>query len=176
MSVCYKKNISFTNKFFTFLTIIMIIFVTLHTYLYIIYSVMKRVLIVIMLAMTLAACHESIEDRAEREAREFTRRFCPTPTKDYIRTDSIVFRRATREYIYYCTITDEMDNVEVIDRNRQYIHNHLLEGLRQSTDIMAYKQAGFIFVYECKSDQNPDLTLYHDSFGPDDYREPKPEK
>ena len=43
---------------------------------------MKRVLIVIMLAMTLAACHESIEDRAEREAREFTRRFCPTPTKD----------------------------------------------------------------------------------------------
>ena len=41
---------------------------------------------------------------------------------------------------------------------------------------MAYKQAGFIFVYECKSDQNPDLTLYHDSFGPDDYREPKPEK
>lgn len=107
---------------------------------------MKRVLIVIMLAMTLAACHESIEDRAERE------------------------------YIYYCTITDEMDNVEVIDRNRQYIHNHLLEGLRQSTDIMAYKQAGFIFVYECKSDQNPDLTLYHDSFGPDDYREPKPEQ
>lgn len=86
-----------------------------------------------------------------------------------------MFRRATREYIYYCTITDEMDNVEVIDRNRQYIHNHLLEGLRQSTDIMAYKQAGFIFVYECKSDQNPDLTLYHDSFGPDDYREPKPE-
>lgn len=130
---------------------------------------MKKALLLLM-AITIVACHESIEDRAEREAREYTRRNCPTPTKDYVRTDSIVFHRDTREYIYYCTITDEMDNTEVIDRNRKFIHDRLLQSIRQSTDIIAYKKAGFIIVYECRSDNNPKLILYRDRFEPKDYR------
>lgn len=131
---------------------------------------MKKALLLLLMAITIAACHESIEDRAEREAREYTRRNCPTPAKDCVRTDSIVFKRNTREYIYYCTFTDEMDNTEVIDRNRSYIHDQLLEAIRQSTDIIAYKKAGFIIVYECRSDSNPKLILYRDRFEPKDYR------
>ena len=48
---------------------------------------------------TLFACnHATLEDRAEKEARDFTERYCPTPVQNMQRTDSIVFDRDTRTF------------------------------------------------------------------------------
>ena len=56
-----------------------------------------KALILFLSMATLSGCgHKSIDDQAEREAEEFTKKFCPTPVVNYSRTDSIKFDRKTR--------------------------------------------------------------------------------
>lgn len=116
--------------------------------------------IVIMLAMALiTACQESIEDRAEREAREYTRKFCPTPTVNYTRTDSVVFYKSTHVYTYYCSFTDAMDNKDIIDQNKEQIRESLSSVIRNSTTMRPYLEAGFKFRYVCHSSKEPTKVL-----------------
>ena len=75
---------------------------------------MKKAIIPILTAaisMTLfTACHhDSLEDRAERDARDYTERYCPTPFTDNQRTDSITFTRADKTFHYFYTLRDEAD-------------------------------------------------------------------
>ena len=65
---------------------------------------MKKIIFPIMLITLLASCSESIEDRAAREAKEYTEKVCPTPFVNDGRTDSTVFDKNTRTYIYYMTL------------------------------------------------------------------------
>ena len=64
---------------------------------------MKRFLCLSLLTLLFVSCHESLEERAEREAREYTERNCPTPVVNFSRTDSVRFDREARNYIYYCS-------------------------------------------------------------------------
>ena len=50
---------------------------------------MKKIIFPIMLITMLASCSESIEDRAVREAKEYTEKVCPTPFVNDGRTDKI---------------------------------------------------------------------------------------
>lgn len=131
---------------------------------------MRRFAILLLIMATLTACHESIEDKAERQAREYTRKNCPTPVTNSVRTDSITFDKATREYTYYCSFTDKMDNTTMVNQYRNAIHQQLTEAIKQSTSIMAFKDAGFIIVYKCRSASNPKQMLYTDRFEPKDYK------
>lgn len=94
----------------------------------------KSILSVIIIA-ALASCHESIEERASREAREYTERFCPTPVVNYTRTDSVTFDMQSRTYTYYCSVTDVMDNKDIISQNKNNIKNGLLESIIGNTQI-----------------------------------------
>ena len=109
-------------------------------------------------------CQKSLEDRAEQEARDYTRKFCPTPVYNHSRTDSLVFDRPTRTYIYYCTLTDVMDDAKLIDENRQTLTDGLQQSLRESTNLKVYKDAGFSFRYVLRSEKNPDEILYEKTF------------
>lgn len=67
---------------------------------------MKKAIIPILTAaisVTLfTACHhDSLEDRAERDARDYTERYCPTPFTDNQRTDSITFTRTDKTFHYF---------------------------------------------------------------------------
>ena len=73
----------------------------------------------------LISCQESLEERASQEAYNFTRKYCPTPFVNYVRTDSITFNKDTRSYTYYCTFGDILDNKDIIDANRNKIENML---------------------------------------------------
>ena len=42
-------------------------------------------------SVLLSGCHENMEKRAQREAREYTEKYCPTPVQNFTRTDSVVF-------------------------------------------------------------------------------------
>lgn len=53
---------------------------------------MKKILFSTLVLLTFTACHhETIEERAAREAKEYTQKMCPTPVVNFTRTDSMVF-------------------------------------------------------------------------------------
>ena len=113
---------------------------------------MKKKILLVLIPFVLIACHESLEDRAAREAKEYTEKYCPTPVNNFTRTDSVVFDKATRTYHYYCTINDG-----------------LLQSITKSTNIKAYKEAGFNFAYTCRSQKNPRLILFEGMYTQKDY-------
>lgn len=130
------------------------------------YKMLKCILVIAITSLTtlFLACQESLEDRAEREAREYTRKFCPTPSVNYTRTDSVVFYKSTRVYTYYCSFTDAMDNKDIIDQNKEQITESLRSVIKNSTTMKPYLDAGFKFRYVCHSSEEPtnvllDITL-----------------
>lgn len=116
------------------------------------------------LAVCLVACQESMEERAAREAYNYTRKFCPTPFVNCIRTDSVVFDGRTRTYLYYCTFGDVLDDSEVISANRQKVEDILRSSIRQSTTMKQYVEAGFHFRYICRSEKSPSVVLIQTAF------------
>ena len=100
---------------------------------------MKKNILTIALALAglavLSSCHHNtLEDRAEKDASEYTRRYCPTPFTDNQRTDSITFTRADKTFHYYYTL------------------RHALQAdLDKGTQNKAYKDAGFRFHYVFRS-------------------------
>ncbi len=60
---------------------------------------MKKVnLYRIFLASLVVSCTESLEDKAAREAKEYTEKYCPTPYVNDSRTDSAAFDKTTKMY------------------------------------------------------------------------------
>ena len=110
------------------------------------------------------ACNESLEKRAQREAKEYTEKFCPTPVSNYTRTDSVVFYPETKTYHYYCSFVDRMDDAEIINQNKQAIDDMLLKAIIQSTELKPYKEAGFSFAYTCHSDKDPKKVLFEANY------------
>lgn len=114
---------------------------------------MRQIFILLIGAALFTACNESLEKRAQREAKEYTEKFCPTPVSNYTRTDSVVFYPETKTYHYYCSFVDRMDDAEIINQNKQAIDEMLLKAIIQSTELKPYKEAGFSFAYTCHSDK-----------------------
>ncbi|MBR6087660.1 MAG: hypothetical protein IKP84_07255 [Prevotella sp.] len=109
---------------------------------------------------TLSGCgHKSIDDQAEREAEEFTKKFCPTPVVNYSRTDSIKFDRKTRTYTYYCSLVDKADSEELISTHREQLSHDLINAVKQSPGMKAYIEAGIKFKFICRSGSNPQKIL-----------------
>lgn len=115
------------------------------------------------------SCQESLEKRAQREAKEYTQQCCPTPVVNFSRTDSVVFDIPTKTYIYYCTLTDELDDEAIIAKNSKEIREKLLQAVRDNTGIRKYKEAGFNFSYVVHSDKNPQNVLFKSLFTQREY-------
>lgn len=71
---------------------------------------MKKLFVFFTLVSCLVACHKSLSDQAAQEAADFTRKYCPTPIKDFERTDSMTFDRSTKTFIYWKTLYDKSDD------------------------------------------------------------------
>ncbi|MBO4826135.1 MAG: hypothetical protein J5506_02710 [Prevotella sp.] len=125
---------------------------------------MKKLLILACLALFVASCQESLEERAERECKEFTQRMCPTPVVNNTRTDSVTFDKATKTYTYHCSFLNELDDSAAINRVRGQLHDALKKGVMEDTHTKAYKEAGFKFRYLCSSAKNPKTVLFDDTF------------
>jgi len=130
--------------------------------------VMNKLYTILILA-SLMACQENIEKRAAREARTYTEKFCPTPFVNYTRTDSVVFDESTRTYNYYCSVTDVMDDEQIIDSNAENIRKGLLDGIKENTELYIYKKAGFSFAYTLYSCKKPGKVLFKSKYTPEDY-------
>lgn len=124
----------------------------------------------VLMSSSLTGCQESLEERAEREAKEYTLKHCPTPPQNDVITDSVVFDKKTRTWTQHLTFTGIIDNEEGIREHSDEINKSLLESIRQNTEMKRYKEAGFTFAYICRSKKNPGTILLSLKYSPKDYR------
>lgn len=120
-------------------------------------------------AILLCSCHESIEKRAQREAREYTKKNCPTPVLNYMRTDSVVFETNTRTYHYYLSVMNDLDDAKIFELNRKLIVDNFVKQVDESTTLRAYKKEGFNFAWTLRSGKDPKVTYYEKVYTPEEY-------
>ncbi len=124
---------------------------------------MKRAVCLLSAILLMAACHESLEQRAAREAQEYTERYCPTPVINNTRTDSVKFEIDKKNYVYYCSFVGQWDDAELIRRFRNDISRGISSEIRSNTGMKRYVEAGYTFTYIVRSDKNPELVLFQDT-------------
>lgn len=125
---------------------------------------MTKKIIYAAMVLCVVACSESLEDLAEREAKEYTEKFCPTPYVNNSRTDSAIFDKSTRTYIYYISLRDKADNENVISANKQKLHTMQKEALDNNPGLKKYKEAHFAFRFIYHSASSPQKVLLDDTF------------
>jgi len=125
---------------------------------------MKKIIYAIATLALMASCTESIEDKAAREAKEYTEKVCPTPFVNDGRTDSAVFDKSTRTYIYYMTLRGKADNAQVIDANHKKLYDIQKKSLDNNPGLKKYKEAHFTFRFVYHSAKNPNKVLLDDVF------------
>lgn len=116
-------------------------------------------IVVVLQLYLLCSCQESLEDKAERQAKEYTRKYCPTPVYNYTSTDSITFDRKRKVYTYYVSFYDDVDDVVFINDHREEIVSMLQQSLKESTSLKTFMEAGFRFEYVCHSGSDPKRVL-----------------
>ncbi len=125
---------------------------------------MKKLIYAVTFAALLASCTESLEDKAAREAKEYTEKYCPTPYVNDSRTDSATFDKNAKVYTYYVTLRDKADNKKAIDANKDKLHKLQKEALDNNPGLKAYKEKHFTFRFVYHSAKNPNEVLLDDAF------------
>ena len=110
------------------------------------------------------SCSESLEDKAAREAKEYTEKNCPTPFVNNGRTDSAVFDKTTRTYTYYMTLCGKADNAQIIKENKKELHEAQKQSLDNNPGLKVYQDAHFAFRFIYHSAKNPKEVLLDDTF------------
>lgn len=101
-------------------------------------------IILASLLFSLISCQESLDDRCEREVREYTNKKCPTTVGENIVLDSMVFHKGTHTLQYYYTIGGPLDDDKTLIKGTE-IRKKLLEQLRNTVSLKSYKEAGYSF-------------------------------
>ena len=126
---------------------------------------MKKKLIYIgIFASLLVSCTESLEDKAAREAKEYTEKYCPTPYVNDARTDSAAFDKTKKMYTYYISLRNKADNKKAIDANKDKLHKIQKEALDNNPGLKKYKEEHFTFRFVYHSAKNPKEVLLDDTF------------
>lgn len=129
--------------------------------------VMKKYLLLPLSLALFSACHESIEERAEREAAEFTRKNCPVAVSEYIVNDSMTCDKDTRTIHYYYTVRGKADTTAI---DWSTAKPELVKGVKDATNLRLYKEHGFNFAYTYYSSKNKNKILVDVKITPKDYR------
>ena len=129
--------------------------------------VMKKYWILGVIALLFSACQESLEDRCERDAKEYTRKHCPTAIDENTVIDSLVFERATHTIHYYYKLTGVADEEQAIKDSDAA--NVLKQGLKNATAVKVYKDAKYRFAYTYRSSKDPKKILLDVVFTDKDY-------
>lgn len=102
----------------------------------------------------LTACHhQTLEDRAAQEAADYTKRYCPTPIINNMRTDSMTFTRGDLTFHYYYTLSGKIDNDTIIKQHKRELMAALKKEFDADTKSKVYKDAGYHFDYVYRSQQ-----------------------
>ena len=114
---------------------------------------MKKVILFVLATLILGACQESLEDKCARECVEFTKRKCPSAIAQDMIVDSMTFDRASHTVQYYYKLTGASDRPDAYPKDQA--KDLLKNALKNTTQLMAYKEAGYNFRYIYYSEKNP---------------------
>lgn len=128
---------------------------------------MKKYLLFTLSLLTFTACHENLEERAAREAVEFTRKNCPTAVSEYIINDSMTYDKDTRTIHYYYTIKGKADTTAI---DWSQARPELIKGVKSATNLRVYKDNDFNFAYTYYSSKNKGKILIDVRITPKDYK------
>jgi hypothetical protein len=128
---------------------------------------MKKIIVFACLAVFLAACQESLEDRCEREAKAYTAKNCPAKLEANVIIDSLIFERASHTLHYYYRLTGIADKEGLLDTIEAT--KILKDGLKNTTAMKIYKDNGYNFAYTYHSEKNPKQVLFEVLFTEKDY-------
>ena len=128
---------------------------------------MKNLLFIAILTLILSGCQESLEDRCERESKEYTAKQCPIRIDETTRLDSLTFERATHTIHYYYTLMGNADS-EVVLQNIDAV-GALKNELKNTTTMKVYKDNKYRFAYTYHSAKDPNKTLIEITFTDKDY-------
>ena len=139
---------------------------------------MKNLCVIAILALILASCQESLEDRCEREAKEYTAKQCPIRIDKTTRMDSLTFERETHTIHYYYTLMGNADS-EVVLKNIDAVGAVVLKNidavgalkneLKNTTTMKVYKDNKYRFAYTYHSEKDPQKVLMEITFTDKDY-------
>jgi len=127
---------------------------------------MRRFIFIIVASALFASCHESLEDKAEREAQEFTKKNCPVMVSPGITNDSITFDRNTLTLHYYYSLSGMIDTTAIDSKQAKEV---LLKGVRDATSFKKYKENGFNFAYTYFSTKHKGQVLVETVITPKEY-------
>lgn len=125
---------------------------------------MIKKLIYAVVILSITACTESLEDKAAREAKEYTEKYCPTPYVNNCRTDSAVFDKNCKTYTYYVTLQGKADNAIAINANKKKLHEVQKQGIDNNPGLKKYKEAHFSFRFVYRSASENGKVLLDDTF------------
>lgn len=131
---------------------------------------MKRILFIALMAGMLSACHENLADRTAREAKEYTKKNCPTPPRDFTILDSITFNKNTLTLTRHYTLIGKADQPQAFEGKKHEMRQALLESMKNETTTKKMKEAGYKFAFIYRSQKNKEIIIYQDTFTEKDYQ------
>ncbi len=128
---------------------------------------MKKIWTFVVFLSLMTACQESLEDKCEREAMDYTRRNCPMKMDNNSILDSLVFERATRTIHYYYTLTGLADRDSILEKVDAI--DVLRNEVKNSTALRVYKENKFKIAYTYRSEKDPKKIRMEVMFTEKDY-------
>ena len=105
----------------------------------------KFVYIAAIAAFLFSSCQESLEDKCAKEAADFTSKKCPSKIDENTEIDSMTFDKSTHTLAYWYTLIVKADNPQLFKNVN--LRKSLVEQIKNSTSMQAYKDAGYSFRY-----------------------------
>lgn len=130
---------------------------------------LKQISIFLMFFAILAGCAENLADRTAREAKDYTRRNCPTPPQNYLILDSITFDKSATVLARHYRITGIADRPEQVASKKAELREALINSIINDTSLEKLKQAGYSFAYIYRSDSHRETILFQDTIVEADY-------
>ena len=119
---------------------------------------MKKIILFVMAAAVFSACQESLEDRCEREAKEYTRKNCPAMIAEEIMMDSMTFDKATHTIHYHYKLMGNSDQAGAYKKDE--VRQLLKDALKNTMSVQVYKDEGYKFQYTYRSEKDPQVIWF----------------
>jgi hypothetical protein len=130
---------------------------------------MKKILVFTATILMLAACQESLEQRAQRTLKEYSDKNCPQQITETIILDSCAFETDTQTLHYYYTFMGPMDNDSIATKG-EAMRSLLLESVKNDPTTRIYKEAGYSFKYTYFSQKHRNLLRFETIITAKDYQ------
>lgn len=130
---------------------------------------MKKILFIMLSILAMVGCQESMEDRAEREAKEYTKKYCPRVVIEQVMTlDSLTFDKAHTTFNNYYTVMGVADDRKNIEEKKNDIRMSFIKELHDDTRQRTFKDLGYSYRYILIS-QGDGSVLFDTTLKKEDY-------